>query len=72
MATELVHQGGVVASRGSLNIEVDTNHDGELPMHHCHKDGQETHPSRTASPKGRVELEPPRNRFQRVSPNEEA
>ena len=32
----------------------------------------DTYPSRTALPKGRVLLEPPRNRFQMVSPKEAA
>ena len=37
-----------------------------------HDNQAATYPSRTALPKGRVLLEPPRNRFQMVSPNLEA
>lgn len=61
------HERGEAGASTTLDIQVDTNATVSLIVvakNHCG-----TYPSRTASPNGRVELDPPRNKFQIVSAN---
>jgi len=62
---ELLQKHNIPWTASSLNIQIDP------AIHACWiviRTGyySNTHPSRTASPKGRVALEPPRKRFQTV------